>query len=95
MPKKQNKVNLLSMDRHAKVFTLTSSSDLQLRVKGQRRSIFENVSNDKNNKVNLLIMDRQTKVSTVTLWFDLPLSVKGHDKCHNISHWPNARTHKT
>ncbi len=61
------------MDRHAKVFTLPSSSNLQLR--GQR-SKFETVSNDENNKVNLLIMDRQTKVSTVTLLFDLPLVSK-------------------
>ena len=82
---------MLNIDRHTKVFTLTSSSHLQLR--GQRSKI-EIVSNNKSNKVNLLIMDRQTKVSTVTLWFDLPLNVKGHAKCYNISHSPNARTHK-
>ena len=53
------KVNLSIMDRHTEVLTLTSSSNLQLR--GQRRSKFETVSNDKNNKANLLIMDRKTK----------------------------------
>ncbi len=78
---KNNKVNMVSMDRLAKVFTLTSSSNLQLRVKGQWRSKFDTVWNE-NNNVNLLIMDRQTKLSSVTLWFDLPLSVKGHVKCH-------------
>ena len=32
-----------------------------LQLRGQRRSKFETVSNDKNNKANLLIMDRKTK----------------------------------
>ena len=59
------------MDRDAKVSTVTPSSDLLLRVKGQKRSNFKNISNRKNNSVNMFYIDRDAKVSMVTLSSDV------------------------
>ncbi len=62
---------MLNMDRHTKVPTVTSSSDLPLR--GQGKSKFENISNGKNNNVDMLSTDRHAEVFTLTLLSDLPL----------------------
>ena len=64
------------MDRDAKVSTVTPSSDLLLRVKGQKRSNFKNISNRKNTSVIMFYMDRDAKVSTVTLSSDLQVRVQ-------------------
>ena len=51
---KSNGVNVLVLGKHTKVSTVTYSSDLRLRVKGQRKVKLQNVSNDKSNSVNVL-----------------------------------------
>ena len=63
---KTNSVNMLVLDRHAKVSTVTSSSDLRLRGQRSNKVNFQTTSNDKTNSVNMLAMDKHAKVSTVT-----------------------------
>ena len=62
---KNNSVNVLHIDGHANVSTVT--------LKGQRRSKFEIISNGESNNINPLGMGRHPKVSTVTSSSDLPL----------------------
>ena len=54
---KSERVSVLVLDKDAKVSTVTSLSDLRLRVKGQRKVKLQNVSNDKSNRVNVLVLD--------------------------------------
>ena len=61
------------MNRHAKVSTVTPSSDLLLRGQRSKRSIFKIISNYKNNSTNMFVMNRHAKVSTVTPSSDLLL----------------------
>ena len=71
---------MFHMDREAKVSTVTPSSDLPLRVKGQKRSKLKIVSNGKTNSVSVFHTYSETKVSTVTPSSDLPLKVKGQKR---------------
>ena len=69
---KTNGANMLPLDKHAKVFTVTSSSDLRLR--GQRSKVkFQITINGKTNGVNMLALGKHAKVSTVTSLCDLRL----------------------
>ena len=49
------------MNRHAKVSTVTPSSDLLLRGQRSKRSIFKIISNCKNNSANMFVMNRHAK----------------------------------
>ena len=66
MKKKDNSVSVLALDKHKQISTITSYSDLRLRVKYQRKVKSKTASNGKSNNVNMLALDRLSNVSTVT-----------------------------
>ena len=66
-------VNMLVLDEDAKVSTVTSLSDLQLRGQRLKKGQITKVSNDKSKRVNMLVLDEDAKVSTVTSLSDLQL----------------------
>ena len=62
---------MLPLDKHAKVFTVTSSSDLRLRDQRSKKVKFQIKLNGKTNGVNMLALGKHAKVSTVTSLCDL------------------------
>ena len=56
---------MLVLDKDAKVPTVTSLSDLQLRGQRSKKVKLQNVSNDNSKRVNVLVLDKDAKVSTV------------------------------
>ena len=64
---------MLPLDKHAKVFMVTSSSDLRLRGQRSKKVKFQTTLNGKTNRVNMLALGKHAKVSTVTSLSDLRL----------------------
>ena len=64
---------MLPLDKHAKVFMMTSSSDLRLRRQRSKKVKFQTTLNGKTNGVNMLALGKHAKVSTVTSLSDLRL----------------------
>ena len=64
---------MLPLDKHAKVSTVTSSSDLRLRGQRSKKVKFQITLNGKTNGVNMLALGKHAKVSTVTSLCDLRL----------------------
>ena len=59
-------VNMLVLDKDAKVTTVISLPDLQLRGQRSKKGQITIVSNDKSKRVNVSVLDKDAKVSTVT-----------------------------
>ena len=70
---KTNSATTLPLDKHAKVFTVTSLSDLRLRGQKSKKVKFQTTLNGKTNGVNMLALGKHAKVSTVTSLSDLRL----------------------
>ena len=70
---KSNSVDMLALDKYQKKSTVTSLSDISLRVKAQRKVKSQTTLNGKSNSVNMLTMDRYSKLSMVTSSSDLRL----------------------
>ena len=70
---KTNGANMLPLDKHAKVFTVTSSSNLRLRGQRSKKVKFQTTLNGKTNGVNMLALGKHAKASTVTSLCDLRL----------------------
>ena len=64
---------MLPLDKHAKVFMVTSSSNLRLRGQRSKKVKFQTTLNGKANGVNMLALGKHAKVSTVTSLSDLRL----------------------
>ena len=71
---------MLTLNKHAKVSTVTFSPDPQLGVKGQKRSNFKKMSNVKTNGANMLALGKHAKLSTVTFLSDLRLRAQRSKK---------------
>ena len=63
---KSNSVNMLTLDRHPKLSTVTSLSDLRARGQGQTKVKFQTSSNGKMSSINVLALDKHQKILTVT-----------------------------
>ena len=70
---KTNDANMLPLDKHAKVFTVTSSFDLRLRGQRSKKVKFQTTLNGRTNGVNMLALDNHAKVFTVTCSSNLRL----------------------
>ena len=55
---KSERVNVLVLDDDAKVFTVTSLSDLRIRGQRSKKVKLQNVSNDNSKRVNVLVLDK-------------------------------------
>ena len=65
---------MLVLDKYAKVSTVTSLSDLQLRgQRSKKGQITNKCQMTKVKRVNMLVLDEDAKVSTVTSLSDLQL----------------------
>ena len=59
---------MLPLDKHAKVFTVTSSSDLQLRGQRSKKVKFQTTLHGKTNGVNMLALGKTCKGVHVDLF---------------------------
>ena len=64
---------MLPLDKYAKVFRVTSSSNLRLRGQRSKKVKFQTTLNGATNGVNMLALGKHAQVSTVTSLSDLRL----------------------